>query len=199
MFYSCRVFNPLNAINWPKFKVQSEKCFVFRPVSSTCSFMRAHRAKISFRKSYLAPFSAIRINLWHPIEQIQNSSSSGLSFDVIRCKRGYLTCRHGTELNANNNSANQRKATFSNNKANSTGAAFFGLFFRKYWKFDFVNLKFVRNGSTELQSFVYHFVGNFKLFYKTIKIFFFVIFTVSGVTSVRCDHGVVWSMFHIDT
>ena len=47
---------------------------------------------------------------------------------------------------------------------------FFGLFFKKYQKFDFVT-QFLRNGSTKLQSFVYHFVANFILFQKILRDF----------------------------
>ena len=43
--------------------------------------------------------------------------------------------------------------------------AFFGLFLKKYRKFEFVT-QFLRNGSTKIQSFVYHFVANFILFLK---------------------------------
>ena len=37
-------------------------------------------------------------------------------------------------------------------------------------QFNFVT-HFLRNGSTKLQSFVYHFVGNFKLLLKYVKDF----------------------------
>ena len=43
--------------------------------------------------------------------------------------------------------------------------AFFLGFLKKYRKFDFVT-QFLRNGSTKIQSFVYHFVENFKLLYE---------------------------------
>ena len=32
-------------------------------------------------------------------------------------------------------------------------------------------MQFLRNGRIELQSFVYHFVGNFKLLYENVKHF----------------------------
>ena len=74
--------------------------------------------------------------------------------------------------------------------------AFFGAFF-KYRKFDFVT-QFLRNGSTKMQSFVYHFVENFKLLQendvvekKNVVENLFTIFTVSRVTAVRSDHGVM--------
>ena len=43
--------------------------------------------------------------------------------------------------------------------------AFFWGFFKKYRKFDCVT-QFFRNGSTKIQSFVYHFVASFILFQK---------------------------------
>ena len=48
--------------------------------------------------------------------------------------------------------------------------AFFLGFFFKHRKFDFVT-QFLRNGSNKMQSFVYNFVENFKLFYENVKIF----------------------------
>ena len=51
-----------------------------------------------------------------------------------------------------------------------SGRAFFGQFIFKYRKFDFVT-QFLRNGSTKIQSLVYHFVENLKLFYENVKIF----------------------------
>ena len=48
--------------------------------------------------------------------------------------------------------------------------AFFWAFFLKYRKFDFVT-QFLRNGSTKIQSFVYHFVENFKLLHEKVKMF----------------------------
>ena len=48
--------------------------------------------------------------------------------------------------------------------------AFFLGFFFKYRKFDFVT-QFLKNGSTKIQSFVYHFVENFKLLHDNVKIF----------------------------
>ena len=47
--------------------------------------------------------------------------------------------------------------------------AFFWAFFL-YRKFDFVT-QFLRNGSTKIQSFVYHFVENFKLLHENVKVF----------------------------
>ena len=49
----------------------------------------------------------------------------------------------------------------------STLEPFFYLFF-KYRKFDIVT-QFLRNGSTELQSVVYHFVRNFNLLHENVK------------------------------
>ena len=46
--------------------------------------------------------------------------------------------------------------------------------FQKYLKLDFVT-QFLRNGSTELQIFVYKFLGNFKL-HENVR--FLIIFTV---------------------
>ena len=43
-----------------------------------------------------------------------------------------------------------------------------------------------RNGSTELQGFVYHFVGNFTLLHENV-ISVLKIFTVSEFTTVRRD------------
>ena len=43
-------------------------------------------------------------------------------------------------------------------------------------------MQFLRNGSTKLQGFVYHFVGNFKLLHENVK---------KIVTAVQSDHGVI--------
>ena len=48
--------------------------------------------------------------------------------------------------------------------------AFFGLLLKQYRKFDFVT-QFLRNGSTKIQSFVSHFVENFKLLHENVKIY----------------------------
>ena len=56
------------------------------------------------------------------------------------------------------------------NLFNPLSEPFLGLFFKKYRKFDFVT-QFLRNGSTKIQSFVYHFVANFILFQKTRDVF----------------------------
>ena len=46
--------------------------------------------------------------------------------------------------------------------------AFFWALFFNYRKFDFVT-QFLRNESTKIQSFVYHFVENFKLLHENVK------------------------------
>ena len=70
----------------------------------------------------------------------------------------------------------------------SARAFFLGFFKKIYQKFDFVT-QFLRNGSTKTHSFVYHFVENFKLLHENVKRFSKV--SLSGVTDVRSDHGVM--------
>ena len=66
--------------------------------------------------------------------------------------------------------------------------AFFWAFLEKYRKFDFVT-QFLRNGSTKIQGFV-EFCRKCQALLRKCQIFF-IIFTVSGVTAVRSDHGVM--------
>ena len=51
------------------------------------------------------------------------------------------------------------------------------------------------NGSTKIQSFVYHFVENFKLLHENVN--FFRNFQNTEVTAVRSDHGAILDMYGI--
>ena len=71
---------------------------------------------------------------------------------------------------------------------NKCQSLFLGFFF-KYGKFDFVT-QFLRNGSTKIQSFVYHFVEYLKLLYQNIKTFSLV-FTVQSYSWPK------WPRYHV--
>ena len=90
----------------------------------------------------------------------------------------------------------EKKIEISSRNPFSAGAFFWPLFktISKIWL-----TQFLRNGSTKMQSFVYNFVYNFvENFYLLHDVKkcqnIFIIFTVSGVTAVRSDHGVISDM-----